>query len=766
MQGFLNTKVFLQRYPTTPTNRNRARSRWTHYHFLGIDIEKSASRTTDPVALADTNNPTMHNAACTVCHTVMDPVAGAYQNYGNKGLYRDQYGGMDSLDRFYKAYRGVERAVTGEDQENRSTLSWVLRLAAGENDVSVDYTNDFYDEDTGEDGYLYLDTLRIVDEGGETVGSFEFEDIGSPIASWGPCGEARSDHLFLWNGGFPECTIWLDVDVPATGNYRIDVVAWADPYPQFDGGLARMAVAVDPYREGDTWYRDMRAPGLAGKRVPTADNSLQWLAGEIVADARFAEATVRFWWPAIMGADIVDPPANEEDAGFDGVLLASSAQSAEVERLARGFRRGFRGRSAFNLKDLLVEMILSRWFRAESLADGDPTRSVALSHAGARRLLTPEELATKTQALTGFQWGRYLRGSRPWFGPGEDGTNALAHADEYRLLYGGIDSDGVTDRARDLTSVMAGVAQSHAVESSCPIALKDFYLVPEEDRRLFGGVDVNVSPITEFFETFDIAAESRGDKETVTVGGSLSAGPATVKLSFGNDHYGDDGADRNLRLDRLDIRDRDGGLVSSQELERLGPADDCNYAVGDHFALHCTGSVEVATEIPVDGIYDIDVVVWADQAGEDLAKLTVHVGTEVDRSAGSRAVKRKLVELFDRLLGIRVSTASPEVLGAYDLFIDVWSGKRGLAEANWPYVWEDGVDCHWGSDEEYFEDVVDDAFVYREDWGDEWGARYNWDWERINAHFETIDWSDRDGVVRTWMVVLAYLMMDYRYLYL
>ena len=59
--GILNTPAFLRRYPTTATNRNRARSRWTYYHFLGVDIEKSASRTTDPLALADTNNPTLRN---------------------------------------------------------------------------------------------------------------------------------------------------------------------------------------------------------------------------------------------------------------------------------------------------------------------------------------------------------------------------------------------------------------------------------------------------------------------------------------------------------------------------------------------------------------------------------------------------------------------------------------------------------------------------------------------------------------------------------
>ena len=92
--GVLNTNAFLHRYPSTATNRNRARARWTYYHFLGLDVEKSASRTTDPVALADTDNPTMHNAACTVCHAVLDPVAGAFQNYGNEGYYRQNYGGL------------------------------------------------------------------------------------------------------------------------------------------------------------------------------------------------------------------------------------------------------------------------------------------------------------------------------------------------------------------------------------------------------------------------------------------------------------------------------------------------------------------------------------------------------------------------------------------------------------------------------------------------------------------------------------------------
>lgn len=100
--GVLSTQAWLARYPSTDTNRNRARARWTYFHFLGVDIEKSAPRTMDPAALADTNNPTMKNSACTVCHERLDAVAGAYESFGDLGHYLDQYGGQDSLADSYK----------------------------------------------------------------------------------------------------------------------------------------------------------------------------------------------------------------------------------------------------------------------------------------------------------------------------------------------------------------------------------------------------------------------------------------------------------------------------------------------------------------------------------------------------------------------------------------------------------------------------------------------------------------------------------------
>ena len=756
--GILNTTVFLLRYPTTATNRNRARSRWTYYHFLGLDVEQSASRTTDPVALADTNNPTMRNPACTVCHGVLDPVAGAFQNYGDEGLYKDQWGGLDSLDGFYKdAGGGVAVDVVATSYETRETVSAEVQLW-NDHFLHLQFDNDFYEEDTGADRNLFVDRLVVRDGAtGDLILEVELENLTEDDLGDGDCGLAAQDTHFAFYSG---CRLRFDVDVPVDGaTYRVEAVAWAD---QAGDEVARLAFSSPLYRAGDTWYRDMREPGFDGKVVPDADFSLRWLAKAIVADLRFAEATVKFWWPAIMGSDVADPPEDEDDAGFEGQLLASTAQAGEVARLARVFRRGFALGTGqpYNLKDLLVEMVLTRWFRSEAMGSDDSVRMAALATAGANRLLGPEELARKTLAISGFQWGRKWKGSEPWRDVHEQGTGALTDGGRYKLLYGGTDSDGITDRARDVSSVMMGVAQSHALESSCPIVMKEFYLLPEEDRRLFWGIDTRTSPISEFGASFEIQAGSWDEKETLSLGGSLREGPTIVRLSYTNDFADEVAGDRNVALDRLDLRGSDGAVVVSQELEDLPSLGDCNHSASEHYALNCTGSLDVPVHIPAAGDYDIEVVVWADQAGDELPELEVAVGSDSERSTGSRKIKAKLVEFYERLHGVVVSVDSPEVSSAYALFVDVWNRKRQSEGTDFG-----GIDCHWQSDQYYLEGIVEDAFVYRDDW--DWGEGYGWDdWERINAHFETIDWSDPHGVARTWVVVLAYLLMDYRYLYL
>ena len=399
------------------------------------------------------------------------------------------------------------------------------------------------------DGHIYLDRLNIIDaQGRMLVLRRELEDLEPPVAPIGalavsPTADpATAATRIIWRcdfwSGSPAgvCDCSSTSEVPERrGLHTPSLIGWANRNEELyeqehgDGGFAQVAVAVNhyPYREGDTWYRDMRPPGFAGEQAPDPDNSVQWLAEQIVADPRFAEATVKFWWPALMGSEVAEPPGESGDADFEGLLLAANAQGAEVARLAEGFRSGFHGGPAYNLKDLLVEMVLSKWFRADGVEDADPVRQVALRGAGAKRLLTPEELARKTEALTGYWWGRKTTFS------GRLSRRRYTHlTGDYRLLYGGIDSEGITERARDLTTVMAGIAKLHAVNVSCPVVLRELYLLPEGERRLFGGIDKEVSPVSEFSAGFEIEADSRATRETLSLGGELTAGSGTVRLTY------------------------------------------------------------------------------------------------------------------------------------------------------------------------------------------------------------------------------------------
>ena len=755
--GILNSKVFLQRYPTTATNRNRARSRWTYYHFLGLDIEKSAPRTTDPVALADTNNPTMNNPACTVCHTGLDPVAAAFQNYGDTGRYRDQWGGMDALDEMYKYNPSGRKdfSIETRSREDSLTILATRRLFTG-HDQEIGLKNlRTFEDDTKL--HLALGQVTIRDSNGEVVSGYKIRDVVSDSDCGGPHGD---DAYFLWDCGE---LLLLPLSVEQDGEYRIEVEAWVIE-PGEVAATMQVWMGGPFYRQGDTWYRDMRSPGFDGRSPASAHDSLRWLAQQIVADPRFAEAAVKFWWPAIMGAEIAEPPEEENDADFEGLLLASNAQAAEVSRLADGFRSGFHERSPYILKDLLVEIVLSKWFRAKSVSEDDSVRAIGLRNVGARRLLTPEELASKTLALTGFQWGRYRgRNWLPWHL--RQGSNLSDTEGGYGLLYGGIDSDGVTERARDLTSVMAGVAQSHALQSSSPIVMRELYLLPEEQRRLFADVDITVTPTFEFGETFKIENDSSTDKGLFSARGRLNSGSITVSISFQNDFYQEEPEeDRNVRLDRLDVRNASGGIVQTVELEDLEAISDCNYPVNDHFALHCSGSLSVPIEVPADGEYAIEVVAWADQGGEDLPILEIALNSDTGSSVGANRIKSKLVELYDKLLGISVTADSAEVQDAYALFVEVWERKRG-ADGDHPMWNEENINIDWASDEYFFDGIADD--LWRQEL-DENGNELGWDWDSdaMDNFFDGIDWSDPQAVARTWSVVLAYLMMDYRYLYL
>lgn len=122
--GLLSSFQYLMRYPTTETNRNRLRVRMYFDHFLGIDIMQLAPRVNDAAALtAKYEIPTMQAADCVVCHKVIDPVAGLYQDYyalDAKGVYGPRKDGWYE-DMFSPGFEGEALPVS----ERWRSLQWL-----------------------------------------------------------------------------------------------------------------------------------------------------------------------------------------------------------------------------------------------------------------------------------------------------------------------------------------------------------------------------------------------------------------------------------------------------------------------------------------------------------------------------------------------------------------------------------------------------------------------------------------------------------------
>jgi hypothetical protein len=79
--GVLTSPMWLNRFPTTPTNRNRHRARKVYDQFLATDVLALASQAIDPSAGSTFANPTRDAAECAKCHRVIDPIAGAFQMF-------------------------------------------------------------------------------------------------------------------------------------------------------------------------------------------------------------------------------------------------------------------------------------------------------------------------------------------------------------------------------------------------------------------------------------------------------------------------------------------------------------------------------------------------------------------------------------------------------------------------------------------------------------------------------------------------------------
>ena len=277
------------------------------------------------------------------------------------------------------------------------------------------------------------------------------------------------------------CTVCHNIMDPVAGafqNYGDDGF-----YKDKPGGLHSLprSYRFDPnsdYQPGDTWYSDMLAPGFGEELAPNSDNSIQWLAEKFVKDPRFAYGTVYFWYPAVMGRDAYTLPENSEDFDYESKLAAYSVEQEMLQDVAARFVAGSAGNGAHNLKDLLVDLTLSDHFRADSVDAITSVQEAELDQIGTGKLLTPEQLNRKLESTTGFRW---------------DYGSFSALEQVYSLIYGGIDSFGITERATDLTTLMSSVVTAMANEVSCPITAQEFGL-SQSQRKLFPFVELTSLP--------------------------------------------------------------------------------------------------------------------------------------------------------------------------------------------------------------------------------------------------------------------------------
>ena len=111
--GVLATHSFLDRFPNTDTNANRHRVSEASKRFIGLYIPLLASR---PLEDGVFRNSVTDNPGCAVCHDIMDPMAGAFQNWAPNNRFRPNGAGAaaDILPNFYKSTDYMDTPKGGE----------------------------------------------------------------------------------------------------------------------------------------------------------------------------------------------------------------------------------------------------------------------------------------------------------------------------------------------------------------------------------------------------------------------------------------------------------------------------------------------------------------------------------------------------------------------------------------------------------------------------------------------------------------------------
>ena len=229
-----------------------------------------------------------------------------------------------------------------------------------------------------------------------------------------------------------------------------------------------------------------REPGISidHKAPKSAENNLlQWLAGEMVKDDHFARASVKIFYKALFGYEPLKKPA-DDDANYGEALQAYNFEQGILESIKDKFIA-----SGMNAKVVIKALIKSPLYRASGLG---VENSVLSKNLGQGHLISPEELNRKIYDTMGYYWNRYIYSS--YSDNNNTSNHRLLNSNEYRTLYGGINSGSISKRVDELNGVMANIQLRMALQMSCFPVSRDFYF-DLKDRKLFPYVTSTTEPI-------------------------------------------------------------------------------------------------------------------------------------------------------------------------------------------------------------------------------------------------------------------------------
>ncbi len=223
------------------------------------------------------------------------------------------------------------------------------------------------------------------------------------------------------------------------------------------------------YQPNLSQFSDLLDAGIGSTLMPNSedDTRLQWLGQEFVQDPRFARAILKTLYKGITGHEVLAAP---EDAN-EKALAAYNAQRGVFSAMEAEFIA-----SDFNLKTLIRALVKSPYFRIDGLNDGEDEALYGTSSTA--HMLTPEQLHRKIIATTSREWK-------------VGNSSVLLDSNQYRDLYGGINSSDVVERNYDPNGLVVSVQARLANQMSCQLIAKEFFKTAGQ-RSLLPLVEMSV----------------------------------------------------------------------------------------------------------------------------------------------------------------------------------------------------------------------------------------------------------------------------------